>query len=140
MNENTAEVLDFEAERQKRSVLPVPTRTDVQRPEGPNWLENIPQGWGFLCREDWRRTGHKVFFASCLQKVDTLGNCTYLWDTASGRHFWVVTNDFSLNNEWLQSIPVVPADKEEAPTQETENGTSNRTDPTELVEDAPNNS
>lgn len=128
MNENTAEVINLDEERQKREIIPA--KPDSTRPTGPNWLSEIPQGWGFLCRQDHRRTGSRTFMTSVLQKVDTLEPCTLLWDSTSKQHFWVHTNDFSLMNEWLRSIPVVPAEKEDTPIEEVEDGDVDRTNST----------
>jgi hypothetical protein len=126
---NTAEVISLEDERQKRTA-PLAT-AGSEPPEGPFWLENIPFGWGFLCRQDAKRTGTRTFMASLLQKVNTRGPCVLLWDNTSGTHFWVVMKDFSLANEWLESIPVVPSEPEEAPTpEEITDGTVDRADST----------
>lgn len=125
--DNTAEVFSLEDERQKRHGILAPA--SAEPPEGPFWLENIPMGWGFLCRQDGRKTGNRTFMASLLQKVNTRGPCSMLWDNASQTHFWVVTRDFSLTNEWLDSIPVVPSEPEveETPAEITD-GSVDRAD------------
>ncbi len=136
MNTNTVEKQEVIEESNVVDLHPKPKAGGKEPPDvGTYWLKDIPVGWAVLCREKPNNQNPKrSSTANLFQILYHSEKCTQLFEpTTQQVKFWVVSNDFSLGHEWLEIIPVTPAEDAEeyskaVEQEEMSNGTSDRKD------------
>lgn len=110
-------IIKTEEEEVDNNVVPLFNKPKAigDEPPSSNWLRDIPEGWGFTCRE--RPSNQNLirpFTCSLLIVIQHFEVTTMLFEPVTQKvRFMVHTHDFSRRHERLEVRPVTVADDAE---------------------------